>query len=104
MSDTQEEGGHLSAPQAAEQSDVERAPVLPLARFAQLLRPQVIENYPNGRPKRFSIGHADEIWLKVLEVSNKGERHTQEEWLAIIEDHKQQPAHPADPNFVRGIR
>lgn len=97
MSDTQEREGLSLAPEAEPQ--VERLIALPA--FAVTLRPQVIDRHPNGRPKKYSMGHADEIWLKVLEVNHSSERHMPAEWFKIIDGYRHQPAHPADPKYKR---
>ena len=97
MSDTQEGEVLSSAPAAPEAYE---RPVA-LAEFVASLRPQVSETYPNGRPKKYSMGHPDEIWAKVLKINHSGERHTPAEWFAIIDGHRNRPAHPADPKYRR---
>ena len=104
MSDTQEGEGLSSA--VAEQVTYERPTAL--AEFAASLRPRVAERHTSGpmagRPKKYEMGHPDEIWLKVLQVNHSGERHTSAEWFAIIDEYRGQPAHPADPKFKREVR
>lgn len=87
--------------------DVKAAPI-PLAAFGALLRPQltatqVVQNRRPGSPPHtirvYSAGHPDEIWLKLLEVRHNNERHTEQEWRALIDKYRDEPAHPADPNY-----
>ena len=65
MSDTQAEEAAVSV----SQTDMPEEPTeiaIPLMKFIQTLRPQVAERHPDGRPRKFSTGHPDEIWSKVL--------------------------------------
>jgi len=87
-----------------------QAPV-PLSTFAAMLRPQLTSSrsvqsrQPGARPSvinTYAQGHPDEIWLKLLEIRHKIERHTVDEWHALIARYKAEPAHPADPNYGAG--
>jgi hypothetical protein len=87
-----------------------QAPI-PLAAFATTLRPRltasrtVQSRQPGARPSvinTYSPGDPDEIWLKLLEVNHRIERHTSAEWRALIAKYKDEPAHPADPNYGVG--
>ncbi len=83
------------------QSEAQWEPLIPLRAFAETLRPRAAQRYPNGRVAKFDPGHPDEIWLKLLSIRHGAERHTRAEWFAIIDGHRNQPAHPADPRYVR---
>lgn len=80
---------------------------VPLATFAATLRPRNSDSLTlrgsRGRPGasvfRLVPGEPDEIWLKLLQINHKAERHTMAEWYALIDTYRNQPAHPADPRF-----
>lgn len=83
--------------------------LMPLSAFAALLRPQltrtqtVQSRQPGSKPSTintYAQGHPDQMWLKLLEVKHRVERHTAEEWRTLIAKYKAQPAHPADPAYV----
>lgn len=85
---------------------------IPLAVFGAMLKPQLTgtSTMPVRKPgdtphviKIYSQGHADEIWLKMLQIKHGIERHTVEGWHALIAHYKTIPAHPADPNYVPGV-
>lgn len=97
MSETQE--GNMPFVESAAEAPVEFA--IPLRTFAEMLRPRAAQRYPNGRIAKFDPGHPDEIWLKVLKINHGNERHTRAEWFAIIDGHRNRPAHPADPKYAR---
>ncbi len=89
-----------------------QAPV-PLKTFVASLRPQKIGSRTitprrrgvSGPPQVVDIfgpGSPQEIWAKLLEINHGNERHTMDEWHKLIEDYGNQPAHPADPHFVKG--
>jgi len=55
---------------------------------------------PSTTIPTYSPGHSDEIWLKLLEVRHGIERHTPDEWHALIDRYRDEPAHPADINYA----
>ncbi len=82
---------------------------IPLATFAATLRPRLVETRPvrirgvaAGTIPIHTPGHADEIWLKLLQMNHKIERHTEAGWHKLIEKYRHMPAHPSDPNYVPG--
>jgi hypothetical protein len=85
-------------------------PAMPLAAFIATLRPHITgtstlpSRRPGGQPhviRSYSQGHDDQIWHKVLQMGHRIERHTAEEWHALIAEYKAMPAHPHDPNYRR---
>ena len=69
--------------------------IMSLSAFAVTLRP-VIRRDARGRPAGVaSAGHPDEIWLKYLSRRHGAEKHTSAEWSALIDSHRDEPAHPA---------
>lgn len=84
---------------------------LPLAAFGATLRPQLaatrtVQSRQPGAPpgviNTYTQGHPDEIWLKMLAIKHGIERHTADEWHALIARYKAEPAHPSDPNYGVG--
>ena len=82
---------------------------MPLQAFGATLRPQltatrIVRSQRPGEPSRtinvYGAGHPDEIWLKLLEIRHGIERHTAADWHKLIAKYKQEPAHPADPNYA----
>lgn len=84
---------------------------VPLATLAATLRPQLTSTR-SVQPRRagaapgvintYTQGHPDEIWLKLLAMKHGIERHTLDDWHALIAKYKGQPAHPADPKYGVG--
>jgi len=88
-------------------SDTVELPIT-LAAFGATLRPQIAStatvrsSRPGTAPQTlttYTPGHPDEIWLKLLAMRHGGERHTAADWQALIEQYRDEPAHPADPNY-----
>lgn len=84
-----------------------QAPIT-LTAFGATLRPQLISTrpvqsrQPGAKPtpiNTYSPGHPDEIWLKLLTINHGIERHSVQEWHALIAKYRDEPAHPADPNY-----
>lgn len=42
--------------------------------------------------QRVPVGHADRIWLGPLRILHGSEKHTEQEWLAIVEVLRAKPA------------
>jgi hypothetical protein len=45
-------------------------------------------------------GHPDEIWLRLLKVRHGTERHAVAAWSALIDEMRDEPAHPT----VAGVK
>ena len=80
------------------------APGLMMAfgEFAASLRPRPVPLTRNGAPVLFRgrqvmhamPGHPDEVWLKLIKIRYGSEKHTQADWLALIDAARDEPAHP----------
>ena len=46
-----------------------------------------------------SGGHEDEVWLKLLQIRHPNERHSLEGWSKLIDQYRNEPAHPSDPRY-----
>lgn len=57
---------------------------------------------PAGSIGVFEPGHPDEIWLNMLQARHGSERHSTADWFALIDQYRNLPAHPADPDYVSG--
>jgi hypothetical protein len=62
--------------------------------FAATLRPQPIRNTQTGRVIGITAGQPNEIWLKHLGRLHKQEKHTAEQWTALIEQYGKESAYP----------
>jgi len=85
-------------------------PPVPLSVFATSLRPRVVPLVRNGRTVvgrsgrpavQVLPGHEDEVWLRLLRINHASEKHTLAEWSALIDQYREQPAHPADPRMTQ---
>ena len=79
------------------------------AAFANTLRPRQVPLVRNGVPvmrrgrpgMTFMPGHPDQIWLRLVRIRHGGERHTETEWMALIDAMRDEPAHPSHPRYGR---
>lgn len=69
---------------------------VPLEQFAAALRPR--PGVVNGRPALLP-GEPDEVFLKLMRIRFRGERHTPTEWQALLDSLRHEPAHPLHPRY-----
>lgn len=76
-------------------SNSDAGPPVPLDVFADTLRPRTVDgNMVPGSP--------DEVWIQLLRIRHGNERRSLSYWQSLITLYRSQPAHPADPAFVKG--
>jgi hypothetical protein len=83
-------------------------PLISFAAFAATLHPRRVPLVRAGRPvvragtvvMTVAPGHPDEIWLRLLKVRHGTERHAVAAWSALIDEMRDEPAHPT----VAGVK
>jgi hypothetical protein len=69
---------------------------VPLSAFAKTLRPRVVKvpstAVPGATRDALMPGSPDEIWLKWLLRVHGREKHTPDEWQALIDKYRDMPA------------
>lgn len=68
-------------------------PRMSFRAFAATLRPQPIRNRRTGAVVGISAGAPDEIWLKHLGRLHGSEKHSEQEWQALIAGYAKEPAY-----------
>lgn len=74
---------------------------VPLEHFAATLRPRTDPATRPGQRARLLPGEPDEVWLRLLSIRHRSERHTHAEWRSLIDRYRREPAHPSDPRYAR---
>jgi hypothetical protein len=81
----------------SEDEEAPKAAELPIAfqTFSATLRPPPRRDDKGRIVGVMAAGSPDEIWLKFIKSKHGREKHSMSEWMKLIDEYRNMPAHPA---------
>lgn len=69
-------------------------PLVALDEFARVLSPKMIGG-------EMQPGEPDEVWIKLMRIKHRMERHSITDWRKMLDRYRDEPAHPTHPDYTR---